>query len=123
MNISMTKRYTLEGKDFTILTVTKPGRFPVLGHTLDGIAYEFKANKIGDVGSLVEVSPCAAFVIDEPVMVRDYDTEYWARQYFAGMSKDCPTTWWGSGTKWSAGPTATVVWLQCRRPTAEELAT
>ena len=124
MNISMDKKYTLKGLPFTVLTVTKPGDYPVVGYTPRGIVYSFKSNGVSTHSNqhLVEVSPYADFVIDEPVMVRDGDKQEWQRKHFAGCSKDgFPQTFYPNGTSWTMkGLNAS--WNQCRRPTAEELA-
>lgn len=124
MTISMDKKYTLGGEPFTVLTVTKPGAYPVLGYALSGDVYSFDAQ--GDCRhitlSLVEVSPYADFVIDEPVMVRDYEQNKWERRHFAGVNIDGKASAWNNGaTKW-ATELLPAKWNQCRRPTAEELA-
>ena len=124
MNISMDKKYTLFGKPFTVLTVTKPGNFPVLGHLPDGALCIFTLDGNFKYGTtaLVEVSPYADFVIDEPVMIRDHAHQTWERRHFAGVNVDGKASAWNSGaTKWTTHYPATT-WLQCRRPTAEELA-
>lgn len=77
-----------------------------------------------------DASPCDAFKVDEPVMVRDNREIEWKRRYFAGVSPaGKPRTFPGGLTSWSANeenasavPTVLVQWDQCRRPTPEELA-
>ena len=123
MIVSMEKKYTLNGKDFTILTVTKPGDYPVVGHTPAGALYLFLINGGSTYGgvNLVEVSPYADFKIDEPVMVRDDNCGEWLRGHFAGLTTDgLAKIWGGEGTHWSSRGTWSH-WEQCRRPTAEEL--
>jgi len=61
------------------------------------------------------------YQIDEPVMVRDCDTNDWIPRYFAGLNDGgFPTAWDSGATKWSAYGERSA-WLQCRRPTPEEL--
>lgn len=77
-----------------------------------------------DRNDLVENSPYEDFKIDEPVMVRDFDTEPWNRRHFAGVDA------YGRAKAWDAGSTSWTVdnvgdyatWDKCRRPTPEELA-
>ena len=121
----MDKKYTLNGEVFTVLTVTLPGEYPIVGHTPIGELYRFPINGVNIFRGvkLVEISPYADFVIDEPVMVRDMDGFEWRQGYFAGINQDGFALKWIDGsTKWSSGGEC-VSWLQCRRPTAEELAT
>ena len=124
MNISMDKKYTLDGKPFTVLTVTKPGAFSVVGYTADGSLYRFTCDgnvKYSTTG-LVEVSPYADFVIDEKVMVRNSDSENWTRRLFSGMDKNTGLALASRYTKWIREATGcSPGWNQCRRPTAEEL--
>lgn len=123
MNISMDKKYTLDGEDFTVWTVEKPGKRCVAGHTPDGNMYSFYADGMWEGKSrLIEVSPYADFKIDEPVMVRDSGNQSWGRGFFGGVSNEKPFVWSFGATKWSSGNDRTY-WNQCRRPTAEELAT
>ena len=129
MNISMDKKYTLDGKPFTVLTVTKPGFFPVLGYSSQGVAHEFTEEGVSfSFCPLVEISPYADFVIDEPVMVRDNESLNcksldWNKRNFAGVSMEGIARAWDAGyTKWTSGGLM-CSWEQCRRPTAEELAT
>ena len=120
----MDKKYTLNGEPFTVLTVTKPGIYPVLGYSWSGKVCTFNADGTTPfyVAHQVEVSHYADFVIDEPVMIRDHDHQTWERRHFAGVNVDGKASAWNNGaTKWATlyPPTN---WLQCRRPTAEELA-
>ena len=118
----MDKKYTLDGETFTVLTVTKPGLFSVLGYSLAGLAREFTADGLNPFCSLVEVSPYPDFKIDEPVMVRDESGNEWDKKCFSGVSKNgLATCWLHGGTSWTTNHV--VEWRQCRRPTAEELAT
>lgn len=125
MNISMDKKYTLDGKPYFILTTTKPGKYPVVGYGEDGEAMLF--NLDGSNGSLygknqlVEVSPYSDFVIDEKVMVRDLDRDKWKRAYFVGTDA-LGGARASSFTNWIRQDMPATLWDQCRRPTAEELA-
>lgn len=124
MKISMDKKYTIKGKPYTVLTVTKPGDYPVVGHTEHGEIYLHQADGTGFYASkLVEVTPYDDFKIDEPVMVRDHDTEEWIKRYFAGVNRyGNPLTFDLGNTRWSNDGDGELHWYQCRRPTAEELA-
>ena len=124
MNISMDKKYTLDGEDFFILTVKKPGKWPVAAHGLDGSLGHFTADGFhASTGAkLVEVIPYADFKIDDPVMVRDDSCE-WESAHFCGVNHDGLVMTWRDGTtQWTADG-AVYLWQECRRPTAEELAT
>ena len=121
MIVSMDKNYTIGVEPFTLLTVTKPGLYPVLGYLKNGAAYEFSADGLNFFHRLVEVSPYADFVIDEPVMVRDADDHQWRKAHFSGVVDSHPSAFFGGLTKWSSNGQA-ASWLQCRRPTKEELA-
>ena len=119
----MDKKYTMDGEPYVVLTVTKPGKFPVAGHFSDGSLMSFMADGTSRYGAaLVEVSPYADFVIDEKVMIRDHDHQTWERRHFAGVNVDGKASAWNNGeTKWTTQYPATT-WEQCRRPTAKELA-
>lgn len=91
--ISMDKHYTLQGEVFTVLTVSKPGYFPVLGYMPDGRVFNFRADgtalqsyltSCGLSGHdiLIEGIKYSEFKIDEPVMVRDHDDGSWERKHF-----------------------------------------
>ena len=124
MIVSMDKAYTLDGEAFTVLTVTRPGGIPVAGHVPSGRIFGFYLDGSNNFSTqrLVEVSPYADFVIDEPVMVRDEDCLKWLRGHFAGLTTDgLAKIWGGEGTHWSSKGTWSH-WNQCRRPTKEELA-
>ena len=72
---------------------------------------------------LVEVSPYEDFKIDEPVMVRDFENQSWAKRYFAGVNNGKPSVWCAGATSWSSESNEDFVyWKFCRRPTPEELA-
>ena len=121
--ISMNKKYTLFNKPFTVLTVTKPGIYPVLGYLPNGSSYSFTKNGVLNYGdtSLVEVSRYADFKIDEPVMVRDFDLEEWTRANFVGVDK-LGIAKASRFCSWVRQSTSALTWDQCRRPTAKELA-
>lgn len=120
MTISMDKKYTRDGEPFIVLTVTKPGNWPVLGYTPNGSTYSFSSDGIGVLVSLVEVSPYADFVIDEKVMVRNHQTHCWQPAHFAGVDSGLALGWSSGATKWTSDSAS--LWQQCRRPTADELA-
>ena len=126
MIVSMDKKYTLEGEPYTLLTTTLPGSNPVVGHDAEGRISLFNPegrrawSDSGSSNCLVEVSPYADFVIDEPVMVRDYDDHKWRKAHFSGVVDSHPSAFFSGFTKWSSNGQA-ASWLQCRRPTAEEL--
>ena len=125
MNISMDKKYTLNGKPYFILTTKKPGKYPVVGYDEDGEAMLFNLDGSNSSfyakNQLLEVSPYDDFVIDEKVMVRDSNLAGWERAYFAGSGDGTALTWSYGATKWSSDDDRSC-WNQCRRPTAEELA-
>ena len=125
MIVSMDKKYTLDGEVFTVLTVTKPGRLPVVGYTPHGTASQFQANGSSIYGGakLVEVSPYADFQIDEHVMVRDRDSTRWFRRLFSGVDKLTGLVTADFGPAWICQKASVETWQQCRRPTAEELST
>ena len=70
---------------------------------------------------LVEVSPFDEFTVDEKVMVRVDIWDEWQHAYFAGVEDGTALAFCDGATKWSSLNKSTS-WLQCRRPTAEELA-
>ena len=125
MDISMDKKYTLNSQVFTVLTVTAPGDYPVVGYTPTGELYRLPINGVRIFGGvcLVEISPYADFVIDEPVMVRDGDECDWQRKHFAGFDPKSGKPTASYLTAWTREKGKANYWLQCRRPTAEELAT
>lgn len=119
----MDKKYTMNGEPYVVLTVTKPGKFPVAGHFCDGSLMSFMADGTSNYGSaLIEVSPYSDFVIDQKVMVRDDDSVRWERRLFSGINKVNGLPQASNYTKWILGSCNSVSWKQCRRPTAEELA-
>ena len=122
MNISMDKTYTLNGLPFTVSMVSKPGPLPVLGYDNLGNVSEFTAHGHYGPSSLVEVSPYADFVIDEKVMVRDQGEQNWHRNHFVGISAESGQALTSSFTRWMQVGVQPGSWIQCRRPTAEELA-
>lgn len=83
---------------------------------------EINLNKEESPLDLVEAMPFADFKLDEPVMVRMAGDADWTSRHFAcantfGTKAMC---WCDGGTSWTAVNSA--VWDECRRPTAEELA-
>ena len=126
MVVSRDKKYTWKGKPFTVLTTTSPGSTPVVGHDAEGRIYLFNSHGQqywnASVG-LVEVSPYADFVIDEPVMVRNFDTERWGRALFVAASPFNGCVEASTVPAWVRGKEGRgAQWVQCRRPTKEELA-
>lgn len=128
--ISMDKQYrTIEGKPVRILCVDGPESFfPVVGIIEDRLetwtSYgEFHTCQPPSIHNLVEVSPWDGFKIDDPVMVRDHETENWVKRYFAGVtSSGHPLTWMNGNTSWTAlNDRDCVGWTYCRKPTPEEL--
>jgi len=73
---------------------------------------------------LVEVSQYADFKIDDPVMVRSSKGQDWNCRYFAGVGLDGNAkAFVGGANSWTkSGGDQGHTWNQCRRPTAEELA-
>jgi len=70
---------------------------------------------------LIEVSPYADFKIDDPVMVRN--AVEWVKRHFAGVTDmGAPKVWDAGFTSWTSEEQPNAFWNQCRRPTAEELA-
>ena len=121
--ISMDKKYTLNGKPHTVLTVTMPGPYSVVGHTQNGEIYLHRADGTGFYKNpLVEVSPYDDFVIDEKVMVRDHGQQKWHRSHFVGINSESGHALTSSFTRWMQVGVPPGSWIQCRRPTAEELA-
>lgn len=124
MNISMNKKYKVNGLALTVLTVTKPGEFPIVGYTPEGFLYCFDTAGTSAYGgySLIEASPYEDFVINEPVMVRDSHDKHWCKGHFTGINEDSGWASVSSYSSWMRGNATSVSWPHCRRPTAEELA-
>ena len=59
------------------------------------------------------------FKIDDPIMVRKREDGNWLPRYFAGVHEGMPHAWYNGATSWTAKHS--LPWLQCRRPTKEEL--
>lgn len=130
--ISMDKIYKRQDKADAVVKFTDgPPECPVgvitsntllaYGHDGFPIFYEEWQKKGLTPMRLVEVSPYDDFKIDEPVMVRDDERHTWKPAYFAGARDDEAQAFSEGATKWSSN-TRSVGWNQCRRPTAEELA-
>lgn len=130
--IEMNRKYrTRDGRAVRVLCVDAGTAYPVVGVLADQpeqlhrwmadgvfsrlVASEHRLN-------LVEASEWDDFKIDEPVMVRDRDSDPWSRGYFAGVysSTGNPMTWRHATASWTACG-KTQCWNQCRRPTPEEL--
>lgn len=127
--ITMDKKYkTRDGQPARILCTDAPGNAPVraligevvLGHTAQGVSVY---RTVDDAYTLIEVGPYDDFKIDEPVMVRHGEELGWTKRHFAGVgSGGQPQGWSLGGTSWFSKDDSIVVWAECRRPTAEELA-
>lgn len=124
--ISMDKTYTSFGKPVRILCTDANGAYPVVALHDSGIAMNYCADGTQPTSAmynLVEVSPFADFKVDEPVMVRDNNSEQWYRKLFVGVSKLTGFVEASDYCAWiRQGSTPLSVWYQCRRPTPEELA-
>ena len=128
MPISMNKKYrTKSGSDVTLLSINAPlnGAYKIVGVVNNGL---FRWSHTGSCSSgamfdLVEVSEYEDFKIDDPVMVRDDDTEEWVRRHFAGVTNEgVALCWYGASTSWTVdADEEKITWWQCRKPTAEEL--
>ena len=72
---------------------------------------------------LIVIGPYDGFKIDDPVMVRDEEGKEWQRRHFAGVSEASgnPMTFTNGNTSWTQEGIGLTPWLQCRRPTKEEL--
>ena len=118
------------GRDVRIICVdSKNGEFPIVGLVSleDGQEFTSSFQKDGryaytkSANDLILPEDFTKFEIDEPVMVRNDDNGSWRRRYFAGVDgHGNPRTYGVGKTKWSSKGDYTV-WLQCRRPTKEEL--
>ena len=117
------------GNDVRIICVDRQDDTPIVGLLMmeDGeylACYTAGGQYIPDEPSandLILPEDFRTFAIDEPVMVRNDDNGSWRRRYFAGVDgHGNPRTYRVGKTKWSSKGDYTV-WLQCRRPTKEEL--
>lgn len=100
--------------------------FPVVAEMENGdvMTYTLDGNSSSKHSlDLIEVSPYADFMIDEPVMVRTSSDSVWSKGHFAGVGADGRATTWYCGTSsWSTFDKDTrSSWKECRRPVAEEL--
>ena len=129
--ISMDKTYkTRDGSDVRMVCVNAGSNAPVVAVVNDEtVSYSadgrfFKSIQHESVWDLVEVSPYADFKIDEPVMVQIHPMGNWSKGYFAGLKSPSvtPTIWANGSTRWSAHCHDITRVNECRRPTAEELA-
>lgn len=132
MPISMNKKYrTKSGSNVTLLSINAPlnGSFKIVG-VADNVIRRWNhlGTSVWDAEfNLVEVSEYEDFKIDDPVMVRDDESEEWTCRHFAGVDSNGLALTWGYGTtSWTiedelGSLSETVNWLQCRKPTAEEI--
>jgi len=126
--ISMDKTYkTRDGCDVRIACVNAGSNAPVVAVVNDEtVSYSangrfFKSINHESVWDLIEVSPYADFTIDEPVMVRKFGG--WVKRHFAGVTDmGSPKVWDAGFTSWTSEEQPNAFWSECRRPTAEELA-
>lgn len=130
MKIEIGKRYKLTDGTLVRRVLAVDSNFcglPVIAELYDGSIRYFTAEGKSlhlSFRDLVEVSELDDFKIDEPVMVRNFTGNPWAKRYFAGVSKDGePQTWPNGATSFSTSYEAVIVstWNYCRRPTEEEL--
>lgn len=135
--IDINKQYrTISGDKVEILKTGVSNRYWSVAALItndDGVQYleaysddgHVRLDKQPSQNDLVEISPYEDFKIDEPVMVRQYDTSTWSRRYFAGVDEKGRAKAWNFGvTSWTADPMDTQCWSswnKCRRPTPEEL--
>jgi hypothetical protein len=127
MKIEMNKKYkTFDGQDVRIICVDKGGKYPVVGIVGENIRTftETGVSCLYDDLGLVEISPFADFKDGDPVMVRNIDSDNWNRRFFSHLDQSAKRNivhaYISGATKW-ASYGATAAWVQCRRPTAEEL--
>jgi len=134
--VSMNRQYhTVSGLHVRILCIDRKGPNPVVGIVRgeDGVEFvhHWELNGVKSVPgsdprlSLVEYNPFGDLKIDEPVLVRNLNDEDWRRRHFAGVVPNNRVRTYPEGqTRWSYDPDwgPLAEWLQCRRPTSEELA-
>ena len=125
--IFMDKKYKrADGAEAVVKFTDGPSSCPVgvitlgslLAYNLDGQPiYALMCKEM----QLVEVGPFDDFKIDEKVMVRVDIWDEWQHAYFAGVEDGTALAFCDGATKWSS-LNQSISWLQCRRPTAKELA-
>ena len=126
--ITMDKTYkTADGKPMRILCTDANGVYPVVSLCASGVALMHRANgtqPFDERFNLIEVGPYADFKIDEKVMVRDLEGRNWVFAHFARVDEaGRPTAFRDGKTSWTSTlPRYTESFVECRRPTAEELA-
>ena len=114
-----------DGDMWRVICVDKEGDYPVVaicGEAVSSFTVEGQCVRgAPSPNDLILPEDFTKFAIDEPVMVRNDYNGSWRRRYFAGVDgHGNPRTYGVGKTKWSSkGDYA--VWLQCRRPTKEEL--
>lgn len=113
------------GNSVRIICVDRTGGCPVIGlvagyeircYSEDGVP-----NYIAPEYALVLPEDYSTYVIDEPVMVRDNDADYWRESHFAGIHNGRPCAFHGGATSWTSNNKTAERWNQCRRPTKEEM--
>lgn len=86
---------------------------------------KFGVSRVTSSLNLVKYCTYTDFKIDEPVMVRDRDSELWKERHFAGVVDGQPSTFPAGTTSWTVHTQydnpSPITWEQCRRPTKEEL--
>lgn len=131
--IDMNKKYrTRSGLPVRILCVDRKDIFPVVYLILyeqreimstASIGGKYNSPRTESEWDIIEISPYEDFKIDDPVMVRDFDTEPWNRRHFAGVDEHGRAKAWDAGsTSWSVeGMADYACWNEFRRPTPEEM--
>ena len=117
------------GNDVRIICVDRQDDTPIVGllmmEDVEYLAcYTAGGQYIPDEPSandLILPEDYSSYKIDEPVMVRDYDSQTWDRRHFAGVKNGKPTVWLRGYTSWTNDEPDVSTWNQCRRPTPEEL--
>lgn len=81
-------------------------------YTIDGKFY-YSTSSGSD---LVEFTPWDDFKVDDPVLVKNLDDNYWVKRYFAGVDANGdPTTWYSGATSWSTSTQSIVEhWDECK---------
>lgn len=136
--IDMNKKYrTRSGLPARVLCVDRIDEFPIVYIVLyeereivrtATITGKYTPTGVESSWDLIEITPYEDFKIDEPVMVRDFDTGPWNRRHFAGVDEQGRAKTWDAGsTSWTVDNVgdyayATSTWNECRRPAPDELA-
>ena len=118
----------VSGADVRIICVDRRGDYPIVGlKTVSDVEHvcHYDSNGTASICNtaydLILPEDYSTYKIDEPVMVRDYDSQTWDRRHFAGVKNGKPTAWLLGYTSWTNDEPDVRTWKQCRRPTPEEL--